>query len=274
MPQFEVHDSDTGFKLLVEGPEPPSHEEAADLVDQELQFLRTNLYHGANNKFMLDVGPLSDLRRDVDAMHSTSGSMADILAEGDRTQGAIDRAKERAKAIFASRGDIGEAGGAELWQNLYQDELRNAPPIKRSNTPTATEDMGLALSPNTLLLVAHGGSTGGFSTEGGQDFTLHNVAQLLGAKSNLVHNVINTACYGGKCTPQDFQKHFPNVTNVHNADFSMPNLISIGRLGQGDYFATNTTPGIWKRYGTNWVPQLPDYTKLPPPPTGDTSDED
>lgn len=251
MPTFQIHDSDTGFKLMVEGPEEPTESEAADLVQQELGFLSTNLYHGAGNRFMLDVGPLSDMRR-------ISDEDSAAINEGDARLAAIERAKERVHEVFKNRGDIGEAGGAELFKNIYEDELRNAPPLSK---PNATDKIGLQLNPNTLLIVAHGAKTGGLGTHGGQDFTLHNIAQLLGPKSNLVHNVINVACYGGKCNPADYQSVFPNVTNVRSADFTMPNTLSINALQAGDYFATNTTPGIWKRYGTNWMPQLPDYTK-------------
>lgn len=259
MPQFQIHDSETGFKLLVEGPEEPSHEEAADLVAQEFQFLSTNLYHGADNKFMLDVGPLAEDRRHIDKMR-------DIFNEGEANTAAIERTLARVKAVIASGGDYGDSGEGSvgrLFENIHEQELQAMP--KWRGKPTPTETTGLRLNPNTLLLVAHGAKTGGLQTEGGQSFTLHNVAQILGRRSNDIHNIINVACYGGKCSPEDYQAAFPNVTNIQSADPTTINEFSIKDLKEGRYFATNTTPGIWKRYGTNWMPQLPDYTKLPPP---------
>ncbi len=187
------------------------------------------------------------------------------MSNVDAKLAAVDRADARIKKLRESRVGLSADDYAGLFEKIYEMELRKIPTTKPPAVQTPSEQATLALSPNTLLLVAHGAEQGGLTTEEGRAFTLHNIAQLLGAKSNVIHNVINTACYGGKCTPEDFQAAFPNVTNVQSADPTVRNIGSITGLAEGKYFATNTTPGIWKRYGTNWFPELPDYTKLPGP---------
>ncbi len=251
MPTFQIHDDHTGLKLLVEGPEAPTDREAAELVQEELSFLSTNLYHGASNKFMLDVGPLSNARREVDQGLKTVGEFHDDMNVVNAKLAAADRAGIRVKEMLA-KGDAAKMDAHQLFETAYQEELKNAPRLTRDITPTPTEQTEMSLQPNTLLIVAHGAPTGGFSSEGGQPFTLHNIAQVLGPRSNEVRNVINTACYGGKCSPADFQAAFPNVTNVQSADPTQRNIISINALAGGRYFATNTVPGMWQRVGTNW----------------------
>jgi len=247
MPQFQIHDSETGFKLLVEGPETPSDQEAHELVQEELQFLSTNLYHSSDNRFMLDVGPLTEMRR-------TSAGMTEArneLARTGRSTRSFLNAKARWDTIKAQGGDWGEGDSSDLWDNLLKEEDEKA---QLSGNPllTNTQSTLLRLEPNTLLIIAHGQEKGGLISEGGQPFTLNNIAQMLGSKSNDVRNVINTACYGGGYCPSDYQSVFPNVTNIQQTGTADKNTISLERMASGNYFFTNTVPGMWNRIGTNW----------------------
>jgi len=262
MPQFEIHDDHTGLKLLVEGPAEPTYDETVRLFNDELAFLKTNLYRGPEGRFMLDVGPSGEMRKHTDKMTSMLSEYDDLIAESARVKGAIDRAHARLKTAIAL-GEVETSGIPGLWKTMLDNELSStpkAPPIKPA--PTMTEQTFGKLAPNTLLIISHGKERGGLQTEGGQDFQMNNISQVLGAASNQVYNVINTACYGGKCLPADYQSAFPNVTNVQHADLNVKNTISIARLASGDFFYTNTVPGLWTRHGTNWfdvetVPQEP-----------------
>lgn len=260
MPRFEIHDSETGLKLLVEGDKEPSYEETVRLFDDELSFLRTNIYRGPDNRFMLDVGPSAETRRVSEGVPALISQYDDIIAAGDWERAAIDRAHQRMTEFIESGGKLPEGGIPEFWQALLADErLRVPKPQPSKPAPTQTEKTLTKLDPNTLLIVSHGAETGGLSTEGGLDFQLHNVAQALGSYSNAIRNVINVACYGGKCMPEQYQAAFPNVTNVQHADLNVKNTISIQRLAEGQYFWTNTVPGVWRQHGTNWydVEQVP-----------------
>ncbi len=247
MPQFEIHDSDTGFKLLVEGPSEPSERESSELVQEELKFLSTNLYRATDNRFMLDVGPLTEMRRSSEGMTEARNE----LARSGRSNMAFFNAKSRYDAIRATGEDWGEGDVSDLWDRILQEEDAKA---QLSGNPlmTTTQSTLLRLEPNTLLILAHGQEQGGLLSEGGQPFTLNNIAQMLGARSNDVRNVINTACYGGAYCPADYQAVFPNVTNISQTGRNDKNVTSLERMASGSYFFTNTIPGVWNRIGTNW----------------------
>lgn len=247
MPEFEIHDDHTGLKVLAEGPTEPTQADAQKLINEELSFLSTNLYHAPGNRFMLDVGPLSDDRR-------MSDRLVDALnrIRPDVINTAIYKAADRISAMGTNAPASGTRERHELLDRLYEEEKTKAVANNPETQPSVTHEILNKMPKNTLLLISHGEREGGLTTDYGDKYTLQNVATLLGKKSNDVQTIINTACYGGRlCTP-DYQSAFPNAVNIVHGDTNLANLISLNRMSQGDYFYTNVPPVVWRRTGTNW----------------------
>lgn len=253
MPRFEIHDSDTGLKLLVEGPGEPTHEEAAQLVQDELSFLRTNLYYGPEGRVMLDVGPQGRVRHVFEEELPKLNESINRLGELYRRE-ASRKALDKATRVLRSGGDWGEGptpSRVELARQFYNEELAKVDPVYRQKLtpkPTSTQEALANIDPDTLILISHGASTGGLYSEGGQRFTLGNLAKVLGPeRAARIKRVHNLACYGGQCSPGEFEEAFPNVEQVEQSDPRAINIVSIGTVGRGEYFATNTAPGLWQR---------------------------
>lgn len=231
----------------MEGATPPSQEDAHELIGQELLNLSTNLYRAPGGKIILDVGPLSGARR-------ISDSATSIINQGDLERSAISAASlELQKKIDAKQLIV---GSQEEMHNAFQAELaKQMSLLSASFIPTRTNitDQTFARIPErTLLIVSHGAEKGGLYTDNSHEFTLHNVAQILGQGSNDVTRIINAACYGGKCGPAKYSESFPNVTNVVHGDPAVPNTISLEDQASGKFFGGKSTPVQWERVGQQW----------------------
>jgi len=260
VPRYEIHDDDTGLKLLVEGDDPPpSEKEAQALINAELSFLSTNLYRGPEGRFMLDVGPSYAFRHWSDGTVKMINEMDEKAAV---RKAASDRASERANKWIAD--NIGFGIGKtlrsppDLWTKFYKEELADPrmPGIPLKQDQTYTEKTMLNLEPNTFLLIAHGGEHGGLSAEGGQKFTLNNVAKVIGPGVSQIQKIKNLACYGGLCIPEEFQgAGFTGVKEIEQADPTSINLQGLQSTAKGNYFVTNTVPGLWQKF------EVPDSAK-------------
>lgn len=254
MPRYEIHDAETGLKLLVEGNgHPPTEAESKALIDDELSFLRTNIYHGPEGRILLDVGPRKNVRRSSDEMKVFWNEFDQKRARFDEESKAVERAKKRMNKLMEGRHFSMEelTGGAvgKIWQDTYDDELKQMTVPKITPKPTMTEQTMQQLAPNTLLLIAHGDREGGLYSEGGQKFTIENLAKVLGPeRSASIKRVKNLACYGGLCAPEEFGAAFPAVEEVEQSDPTANNIVSLQTSADGHYYATNTVPGLWKKF--------------------------
>lgn len=255
MSEFLIEDSETGFRVKVEGDSPPSETESEDIVKEAMSFLSKNLYVGPDNKYMLDVGPLMENRKEIDKFFKGENfqKFADAGDDIEAARIASKRIKDWIDMGLKFPGDSQRID--RLFKLVMEKEL---PEIRRkrmaspSTYPTSEKTVG-DLLPNTLLLIGHGAKTGGLYTEEGHKFTLGNVAALLGQSSNSINNVINAACYGAGCKKEDYQGAFPNVTNIVQGETTKANVISLDRIAGKEYFYTNVTPTVWTKYGTNWT---------------------
>lgn len=248
MAEFVIEDTQTGLKLAVEGDTTPTQEDSHALIGDELQTLRTNLYELPGGRFMLDVGPNSSTRQWLhksmfyDISPFVHARINEMYPEGLK-QGPEELAKynadlDRIWAEETSRMDLGKL-----------DPSRN-----KRTFQTLTN-----LPEGTFLLSAHGytNSTavtnGGLMTEWDHEFSLHNVAQLLGVRSNDVRNFINTACYGGMCNPEDYEAAFPNVTNIFSTASTNENAVSIRGDSEGKFFDEGVGTSRWIKENGKWI---------------------
>ncbi len=248
MPQYLIEDIETGLKLQVAGAEPPSQTDAHELISHELDFLRTNLFQTRGNRFMLDVGPTGKGREAGDLL----GRAQRLVAIMELVPEAAKRAHEQTKDMLWSE------DYPEIASEILEDQIAKLA-VERLGPEPAPEEGGKStlqilrnVPSNSLLLISHGAEVGGLYTDQSHKFSLSNIASILGPGSNMVHNVINAACYGGQCTPEEFRAVFPNVTNLTQTPRDMLNRFSIERLRNSDFFWTDVTPNVWWRHGTNW----------------------
>lgn len=242
MPDFLIEDTDTGIKLQVSGSEPPTQEDAHELVGDELKFLSTNLFSAPGGRFMLDVGPTSKIR-------STSDQLNAIQNEYAIKKSAVEKAGKLATLKTKLLGDVGK------WQSFYDAALPKFLAQAKTNTiakPNATEQMLGTLPENSLMIVSHGSKSGGLYTEEGHKFTLHNIAQILGENTNNISSIINAACYGGRCEPKDYQQYFPNVNDVQYGETNKVNTLSIPSLERGEVFGPGVIPNRYQNIGGQW----------------------
>jgi len=129
--------------------------------------------------------------------------------------------------------------------------LGNKEPIQL----TSTDQILNNLPENTLFIVAHGSKEGGFATDEGHKFTLHNVAQILGPQTNDVKTIVNAACYGGKCEPKDYETYFPSVAGVAYGQTNSINSFMLKDLREGNYFTPEITPNYWSKSDQGWIRQ-------------------
>lgn len=230
MAEFVIEDTETGLKLAVEGDTTPTQDDAHALIGDELATLRTNLYEAPGGRFVLDVGPLARLRYLLD--EPTVREIANV-------------SEAKARQLDPHHRSADYKG---LLRRLYDEEyarVTGLPIAERVRSATAKT---LATMPeNTFMLIVHGKESGGFTTEWEHEFTLQNAAQLLGSRSNVVRNFVNTACYGGKCNPEDYSAAFPNLTNVVATASTNINVMSIENTAEGFPFGAGVGVSKWTR---------------------------
>lgn len=242
MPDYLIEDEDTGIKLQVSGDSPPSQEDAHELVGDELKFLSTNLFSAPGGRFMLDVGPTSKIR-------ATSDKLVEIQNEYAIKKSDVEKASQLATLKSKILGDYGK------WQTFYDAALSKVRAQSKANfspSPSSTEKMLQTLPENSLMIISHGAKSGGLYSDDGHKFTLHNIAQILGENTNNISSIINAACYGGRCEPSDYQKHFPNVNDVQYGETNKVNTLSIPNLERGEIFGSGVIPNRWQNIGGQW----------------------
>lgn len=236
MPDFEIHDSETGLKLAVTGDSEPTQDEADELFRKEYSDISTNLFKLPGEKYYLDVGPIKSQREIVD--------------EYDRKIGGHQSAKE-----FADKNHSAEPG--KTWSSLYNQQIDrfNKTNIAGSIPPTVDAIMK-NVKPGTLLINAHGsGSKKGLSTEWGHEFTMNNISKLIGDVGG-ISNVVNLACYGGSCAPKDYESAFPNLSTIRHSNTNYQNTISNKGLSEGHFFNSGNQDAQdtkWVKMGSEWI---------------------
>jgi hypothetical protein len=213
--------------------------------------LSKRVYRAPGNRFMVDVGPLSEMRTAFDTLQKP------MFREGEEDVQAADMAAKKLRLLLEAKAlNINILDDEAVHKEFEkQFQISKQKIISRRKPATYTEQTISNIPENTLLLVSHGAKTGGLFTDDSIGFTLQNVAKVLGPSSNSVNNMINLACYGGLQSPNDFQSAFPNATNVVQGEPTKPNIISLDRIANKEYFWTNVTPNVWRRTGTNWMQQ-------------------
>lgn len=244
MAEFVIEDAETGLKLAVEGDAEPTQEDAHALIGDELTFLRTNLYEFPGGRFMLDVGPLSVRRHVTDR------------ATLDEAQPLVT---ERMKKLYPPEGTVTDfvkykADAVRIWRESLE-EISAIPAVERD---TSTRNTLALLPENTFLLASHGSREGGLSDDFGHEFTLNNVAQLLGSRSNLVQNFFNGACWGGKCEPEQYSAAFPNIVNIVSTAHTNVNWMSIAAQERGNIWRGDVGTSRWIKRDGQWVPSPSD----------------
>lgn len=272
MPEYLIEDTWTGIKVPLEGPDEPSQAVAHKAIANEFNDLYTNLVSAPNGKFMLDVGPLMKLRELSDSIGELEDYLSgmDIPTMFDRAHAAVKNRMaiiDRVSAPDWSSPSIVDERGA-MYKRFLDEELvkvRAENERLKAKLPShqAKFRMLSNMPENSLLLIAHGREKGGLVTDWDHEFTLQNVAKIMGQNSNAVQNVYNAACYGGKCETKDYESAFPNVTNVHHAAFTNPNIISLGAMKSGQFFGTGTNVVNWEK----WAKQNGQWNQITNVPT-------
>ncbi len=246
MPDYLVEDNDTGIKLQVNGKSPPSQQDAHELVGDELKFLSTNLFSAPGGKFVLDVGPTAKQRASTDRFISKFNEVGPDLTLVTDHHKAVEYANDMSNEL---------GNNINLWKQNYDQEKERLHAESKKNfvpKPLLLDEMLNSTPENSLMIVAHGAESGGFATDEGHKFTLHNVAQILGSNSNSISSVINAACYGGRCEPKDYQKYFPNVNDVQYGETNKKNVISSTGIASGEVFGPGVMPNRFQKIGPQW----------------------
>lgn len=211
MPEYEIHDNETGLKLAVSGDTDPTQDDAHELIQNEFNDIRTNLFQLPDGKFFLDVGPLKKNREVYD----------------DATQ--FLQASDKATAV-ADAGPVGE------WGKNF--DAAKSEFYKTNKFSSVASEIMKNHPPGTLYIMAHGSpSDKNLGTEWGHKFTLNNIASVLGKDSSAVSNIVNTACYGGSCEPKDYESAFPSARTISHVNTNSPNTIQIRGARQGVDFS-------------------------------------
>lgn len=268
MPLFEVEDSDSGIKVLVEGDEEPDQVDAYQLVESEIKFLLDNLHKGPGNRFLLDVGPLYKQRQSSDELNEIQNRMVESTYKSDIIQAdaaaAIEAANQTQK-LWENKINSGSSRTFDksAFNQDYTNILNRINARRTPHTPpirdmrNATDETLSRIPENSLMLVSHGNEAGELSTETGFRFTLNNVSKIIGPESRNIHNMLNLACYGGKQCAQDYQAAFPNITNVVAASPANENTISVLNLRRGRFFMDESNAPAesvtFKKHNGKWV---------------------
>lgn len=244
MPVFLIEDTETGFALAAEGEVPPTQDDAHELI---LSTLRTNLYEYPGNRFLLDVGPLSQRRREIDRPylsdypHLVENAMLMELPLPYNPDGTLNRDEyERTlKRVYKE-----------------QESKLLATPATQRDTKTAT--MLSRLPEHTLLLDSHGDTEGFLSMDENavgskHRYTLQAVAHALGDKKNSIHNFFNSACYAGLCPPEVYDDAFPNLTNIVQTAGTNANYGSVGKMNAGEFWRKDVGKSRWIKRDGKWV---------------------
>ncbi len=241
MPDYEIHDGETGMKLAVTGDEPPSPEVADVLMQKEFNDIKTNLFQLPGNKWYLDVGPLYKAR--------ILGDDPEVR-KFQRESAAYHSAKE-----FADNNKIeGDKYPWSTWgANFKAQEARFNATNQIPDRPTVAESVLKNLPDGTLVITAHGGQKKkDLQTEWGHDFTMHNLRALLGDSANGISNIVNTACYGASCGPKDYADAFPSVQSIQHINTNYSNNRSLNDARAGRFFSA---PGVkWTLTNGEWKP--------------------
>lgn len=259
MPEYLIEDTATGLKFAVEGDAEPTQEDAAELETQVVEQLTKNIHRAPGNRIMLDVGPLSEQRANLDRLTKMENEFLGNpnLHLMESLPAARIKLEEEMKHYTFSNFEEERDFRSKLHGRLIDQEAARLAQadLKANRQAIPTEAMLQGLPENTLLIQAHGAETGGFSTDDSKNFTLHNLAIILGQSTNSIRNVFNTACYGAACKPQDFESLFPNVTNIVQTPTNVVNVVSVRRMQRQEHFTEGMEPTNWQKIGANWIEQ-------------------
>ena len=248
MPDYVIEDTYTGIRVPVEGDSEPTEDEAGAIIREEISQLSTNLIEFPGGKYVLDAGPFRNLRIATDRASIGLERMERMIRATDRAVEIADEEVEKAKQGFDW--SSGHLDTASIWKRKYDEVkpgLMDAPQLYKSSYDKTAE----LLPENTLVLEAHGSESGGLYTEWGHEFTLQNVGALLGERTNSINTIVNRACFGGKCKPQDWEGVFPNVGRIYQTEDTVENTIGIDDVTKffgGDAVGTN-----WIKTNGEWV---------------------
>lgn len=239
MPDYEIEDTQTGLKLVVTGNESPSLEDAEELFAKEFNDIRTNLVELPDGKFYLDVGPLQENRAFLDT-HKDAYSKSKSI--DDRHNSAKHYADEMFKKDFdAWNKKPSPRGEGPDWRKYYDNQLARFGETNKVAVPKSVSEKVMANHPpGTLYINAHGSQKNkNLSTQWGHEFTLNNIAKLLGQKASAVRNIVNASCYGASCEPKDYESAFPALSSLSHINTNFSNIISIEGQQAGKDFSAD-----------------------------------
>ena len=93
------------------------------------------------------------------------------------------------------------------------------------------------LPPGSLFIDAHGSQDKPkkMITDWGHEFTMSNLAKVIGDVSG-ISNIVNAACYGSGCGPEDYEAAFPKAAKIRHTNTNYSNITSMNDNMSGVFF--------------------------------------